>query len=125
MGAGPGLGARRGEWGGAGRRAGADGHAIGGQARAPERSPELPWDLVGAELLAAGVLEVLVALRRRRAAVRRAGSTAPLPDAEAAAAEVAIRLGADPAGADYLDRALRTLARTLAEHDRPVPEVYA
>src|SRR6185369_1273851 len=72
-------------------------------------------------LLAAGVLEVLVALRRRRAALRRAGSTAPLPDAEAAAAEVAVRLGADPAGADYLDRALRT----LAEHDRPVPEVYA
>ena len=106
-------------------RAGADGHAVGGQAQAPERSPEVPWDLVGAELLAAGVLEVLVALRRRRAAQRRAGSAAPLPDAEAAAAEVAVRLGADPAGADYLDRALRTLARALAEHDRPAPEVYA
>ena len=106
-------------------RAGADGHAVGGQAQAPERSPEVPWDLVGAELLAAGVLEVLVGLRRRRAAQRRAGSTAPLPDAEAAAAEVAVRLGADPAGADYVDRALRTLARTLAEHDRPIPEVYA
>jgi hypothetical protein len=103
----------------------ADGHAVGGQARAPERSPELPWDLVGAELLAAGVLEVLVTMRRRRAAQRRAGSMAPLPDAEAAAAEVAVRLGADPAGADFLDRALRTLARTLAENDRPIPEVYA
>jgi len=120
-----GVGSGAGTVGGPLARAGADGRAIGGQARAPERSPELPWDLVGAELLAAGVLEVLVALRRRRAAVRRAGSTALLPDAEAAAAEVAIRLGADPAGADYLDRALRTLARTLAEHDRPVPEVYA
>ena len=52
-------------------------------------------------------------------------ASAPLPDAEAAAAEVAVRLGADAAGADFFDRALRTLARTLAEHDRPVPEVYA
>jgi hypothetical protein len=106
-------------------RAAADDRAVGGQAQAPEQSPEIPWDLVGAELLAAGVLEVLVALRRRRAAQRRAGATAPLPDADAAAAEVAVRLGADAAGADFLDRALRTLARALAEHDRPVPEVYA
>jgi LysM domain len=105
--------------------AGAAGHRLGGEAQAPEQTPQIPWDLVGAELLAAGVLEVLVALRRRRAATRRANSTVPLPDAEAAAAEVAVRLGADPAAADFLDRALRTLARTLAEHDRPAPEVYA
>ncbi|HST64335.1 MAG TPA: hypothetical protein VLM05_04015, partial [Mycobacteriales bacterium] len=79
----------------------------------------------GAELLAAGVLEVLVALRRKRANQRRPGAGVPLPDAEAAGAEVAVRLGADTAGADFLDHALRTLARTLAEHDRQVPEVYA
>jgi hypothetical protein len=98
---------------------------LGGEAQAPDQAPQIPWDLVGAELLAAGVLEVLVALRRRRAANRRANSAVPLPDAEAAAAEVAVRLGADSAGADFLDRALRTLARSLAERDRPVPEVYA
>ncbi len=98
---------------------------VAGEASAPERSPEIPWDLVGAELLAAGVLEVLIALRRKRANQRRPGAGVPLPDAEAAAAEVAVRLGADTAAADFLDHALRTLTRTLAEHDRPVPEVYA
>jgi LysM domain len=106
-------------------RVAAAGRPVTGEARAPERSPEIPWDLVGAELLAAGVLEVLVALRRKRANQRRPGAGVPLPDAEAAGAEVAVRLGADTAGADFLDHSLRTLARTLAEHDRPVPEVYA
>ena len=48
-----------------------------------------------------------------------------LPDAEAAGVEVAVRLGADPAAADFLDSALRTLAASLAGQDRPVPEIYA
>lgn len=107
-------------------RSAVDGRPVAGEeAPVPERSPDVPWDLVGAELLAAGLLEALVALRRRRARLRRPGGAVPLPDAEAAAVEVAVRLGADPAGADYLDRALRTLARALAEQDRPVPELYA
>ncbi len=92
---------------------------------APERSPQIPWDLVGAELLAAGLLEALIALRRRRSRLRRSGAAVALPDAEAAGVEVAVRLGADPAGADFLDRALRVLARGLGEQDRPVPELYA
>ena len=107
-------------------RAAAEGRQLAGeQEPAPERSPQVPWDLVGAELLAAGLLEALVALRRRRAGLRRPGSVVTLPDAEAASVEVAVRLGADQAGADYLDRALRVLARALALQDRPVPEVYA
>ena len=97
----------------------------GEQEPAPEPSPEVPWDLVGAELLAAGLLEVLVALRRRNARLRQPGSAVTLPDAEAAGVEVAVRLGADQAGAEYLDRALRTLSRALAEQDRPLPEIYA
>jgi hypothetical protein len=92
---------------------------------APERAPDIPWDIVGAELLAAGVLEALIAMRRRRARRRAVGAAVALPDAEAAGVEVAVRLGADPAGAEYLDRALRTLAAGLAEQDRPVPEIYA
>jgi nucleoid-associated protein YgaU len=92
---------------------------------APERSPQIPWDLVAAELLAAGLLEALIALRRRRSRLRRPGAEVAQPDAEAAGVEVAVRLGADPAGADYLDRALRTLARALGAQDRPVPELYA
>jgi DNA-binding SARP family transcriptional activator len=95
---------------------------------APERAPNIPWDIVGAELLAAGVLEALIAMRRRRALRRPAGAAVALPDAEAAGVEVAVRLGADPAGAEYLDRALRMLSAELAElaeQDRPVPEIYA
>ncbi len=100
--------------------------AVGGQAGpAPERSPSIPWDLVGAELLAAGLLEVLVGLRRRRSRARFAGGPIAAPDSDAAGAEVAIRIGADPASAAFLDGALRLLARGLAEAERPVPEIYA
>ena len=120
-----GAGAVDGSGGGPLARAAADGRVVAGENQAPERSPDIPWDLVGAELLAAGVLEALVALRRRRAARRRPGAAVPLPVAEAAGAEVAVRLGADPAGADFLDRALRTLARARAENERQIPEVYA
>jgi hypothetical protein len=105
--------------------AGAGRHAGEAPEPAPQRSPDIPWDLVGAELLAAGLLEALVALRRRRSRLRRPGAEVLLPDAEAAGVEVAVRLGADPAGAAYLDRALRVLAGALAAQDRPVPELYA
>jgi len=121
-----GAGAVTGVGSGAGAGAGAEGRRLADeQEPAPERSPRIPWDLVGAELLAAGLLEALVALRRRRARLRRPGSAVSFPDPEAASAEVAVRLGADQAGADYLDRALRVLARSVAEQDRQVPEVYA
>ncbi|MEN3361487.1 MAG: hypothetical protein V7637_5469, partial [Mycobacteriales bacterium] len=56
----------------------------GQPAPAPERAPNIPWDIVGAELLAAGVLEALIAMRRRRARQRMAGAGVALPDAEAA-----------------------------------------
>jgi LysM domain len=103
------------------------GRGVSGQeaAPAPERSPYIPWDIVGAELLAAGLLEALIAMRRRRARLRMAGAGIMFPDADAAAVEVAVRLGADSEGADFLDRALRVLASRLAEQDRPVPEAYA
>jgi nucleoid-associated protein YgaU len=103
----------------------ASGTVGGQQGPAPERSPSIPWDLVGAELLAAGLLEVLLGLRRRRSKARFAGGPVAAPDADAAGAEVAIRIGADPAAAAFLDGALRLLARGLAEAERPVPEIYA
>jgi hypothetical protein len=106
--------------------AGATGGQITGeQEPAPERSPQIPWDLVGAELLAAGLLEALIALRRRRSRLRRPGTAVAFPDTEAAGVEVAVRLGADQAGAAYFDHALRTLGRALGAQDRPVPELYA
>jgi LysM domain len=101
------------------------GGASGQEAPAPDRAPNIPWDIVGAELMAAGVLEALIAMRRRRARGRPAGAGVALPDAEAAGVEVAVRLGADQAGAEFLDLALRALAAALAERDRQVPEIYA
>jgi LysM domain len=101
------------------------GGASGQEAPAPDRAPNIPWDIVGAELMAAGVLEALITMRRRRARRRPAGAGVGLPDAEAAGVEVAVRLGADQAGAEFLDLALRTLAVALAERDRQVPEIYA
>jgi hypothetical protein len=99
---------------------------IGGVAGpAPERSPAIPWDLVGAELLAAGLLEALIGLRRRRSRARYAGGPVARPDSDAAGAEAAIRIGADPAAAQFLDNALRLLASGLAQAQRPVPEIYA
>jgi hypothetical protein len=99
---------------------------IGGVAGpAPERSPAIPWDLVGAELLAAGLLEVLVGLRRRRSRSRYAGGPVARPDQDAAGAEAAIRIGADPAAAAFLDNALRLLAYGLAQEQRAVPEIFA
>jgi hypothetical protein len=101
------------------------GGASGQEAPAPDRAPNIPWDIVGAELMAAGVLEALIAMRRRRARRRPAGAGVALPDAEAAGVEVAVRLGADQAGAEFLDVGLRTLAAALSERDRQVPEIYA
>ncbi|MBI1759422.1 MAG: LysM peptidoglycan-binding domain-containing protein [Actinobacteria bacterium] len=100
--------------------------SIGGRStEVPERSPDIPWDLVGAELLAAGLLELLVALRRRRSIARYAGGPVAQPDDEATGVETAVRIGADPASARFIDGALRLLAHGLAADDRPVPEIYA
>jgi len=112
---------------GSGRHSSTDapGAQSGSEAAPAERAPDIPWDIVGAELLAAGVLEALIAMRRRRSRGRRAGAPVPALDPDGAAAEVGIRLGADPGSAAFLDGALRTLAAGLGEHDRPVPEIFA
>ncbi|MGW8380250.1 hypothetical protein [Streptomyces sp. ODS28] len=91
--------------------------------------------LVGAPLLAAGVLAALG--RRRRAALwqsatgavrgARGGAgrePAPLSD-PAAAARDALLVGADPGAVRFLDRALRGLAAELAAQGRTLPTVYA
>ncbi len=92
----------------------------------------LPETLLGAPLLAAGVLAALG--RRRRAAlwqsvtgaVRRGpGDDFPEPSDPAAAARDALLVGADPEAVRFLDRALRGLAEDLTELGRPLPVVYA
>lgn len=94
------------------------------EAAPAEPTADIPWDLVGAELLAAGLLEALILMRRRRMRNRVSGAPTVRPGADAAAAEVGIRLGADTESAVFVDQALRAMSRGLAETDRPMPEVF-
>ncbi|WP_327430833.1 BTAD domain-containing putative transcriptional regulator [Streptomyces sp. NBC_01236] len=92
----------------------------------------LPEALVGAPLLAAGLLGALG--RRRRQALwqsalgavgGRRGMEPPIPTGSAADAQDALLVGADPEGVRLLDLSLRGLAAALAAESRPLPTVYA
>ncbi|QIB44213.1 BTAD domain-containing putative transcriptional regulator [Streptomyces aureoverticillatus] len=92
----------------------------------------LPEALIGAPLLAAGLLGALG--RRRRHALwqsamgavgLRRGMEPPTPTGSAADAQDALLVGADPEGVRLLDRSLRGLAAALTEESRPLPTVYA
>ncbi|MFF3488147.1 BTAD domain-containing putative transcriptional regulator [Streptomyces sp. NPDC002701] len=92
----------------------------------------LPEALLGAPLLAAGLLGALG--RRRRQALwqsalgavgGRRGMEPPTPTGAAADAQDALLAGADPEGVRLLDRSLRGLAASLAGESRPLPTVYA
>ncbi|UNS97103.1 hypothetical protein MMF93_11720 [Streptomyces tubbatahanensis] len=92
----------------------------------------LPEALLGAPLLAAGILAALG--RRRRTALWRtvtggtrrapADDFAP-PSDPAARARDALLVGADPGAVRFLDLALRGLAEDLRAAGRPLPVVYA
>ena len=75
-------------------------------------------DLVAAGLLTAGLSAALFATRRRN---RAAGP----PEGDAADAEVAIRVGADPGRAAMLDGVLRRLAVACRRTGRDLPAAYA
>jgi hypothetical protein len=92
----------------------------------------LPQALIGAPLLAAGLLGALG--RRRRQALwqsalgavgGRRGMEPPMPTGDAADAQDALLIGADPDGVRLLDRSLRGLAAQLAGESRALPTVYA
>ncbi|MYS94972.1 MULTISPECIES: BTAD domain-containing putative transcriptional regulator [Streptomyces] len=92
----------------------------------------LPEALLGAPLLAAGLLGALG--RRRRQALwqsafgavgGRRGMEPPTPSGDAQDVQDALLVGADPEGVRMLDRSLRGLAASLAEESRALPVVYA
>jgi hypothetical protein len=121
----PGVGVRAGQNGGSaapsvGARA-ADGGA-GAERGAPGMAA---YELSAAALLAAGLLAALGRRRRQQLWHRAFGRRIALPDGDAAAAEEAIRIGADPDAAHLLDLGLRALSRTLAAGGRSLPTVYA
>ncbi|MEV0211082.1 BTAD domain-containing putative transcriptional regulator [Streptomyces sp. NPDC050788] len=92
----------------------------------------LPQALIGAPLLAAGLLGALGRRRRQAlwqsalgAVAGRRGMEPPMPTGDAADAQDALLIGADPDGVRLLDRSLRGLAAQLAGESRALPTVYA
>ncbi|PZF80510.1 BTAD domain-containing putative transcriptional regulator [Jiangella anatolica] len=85
-----------------------------GEAESASTTPHA--GLIDAGLLAAGVLAALELVRRRR--------RTPEPGGDEVEAEVALRIGADPDRARWLDHALRQLAAGCQEAGRPLPPVY-
>ncbi|MER6078685.1 BTAD domain-containing putative transcriptional regulator [Streptomyces sp. NPDC001833] len=92
----------------------------------------LPEALLGAPLLAAGLLAALG--RRRRQALwqsalgavgGRRGMEPPIPAGDAQDVQDALLVGADPEGVRLLDRSLRALAAALTAESRSLPVVYA
>ncbi|MEU3349387.1 BTAD domain-containing putative transcriptional regulator [Streptomyces sp. NPDC006700] len=96
------------------------------------RSFGLPEALLGAPLLAAGLLAALGHRRRQAlwqsalgAVGGRRGMEPPTPTGDALDVRDALLVGADPEGVRRLDRSLRGLAAALAAESRPLPVVYA
>ncbi|WP_235030611.1 BTAD domain-containing putative transcriptional regulator [Nonomuraea solani] len=80
--------------------------------------------LAAASLAAAGLLLVLARRRREQLWRRVFGRRIVRPQADAAQAEVALRLGGDAPGARILDIGLRLLGAELAARRRTPPTVY-
>ncbi|WP_371791070.1 hypothetical protein OG285_13580 [Streptomyces sp. NBC_01471] len=112
------------------------GAGSGAVAEAPSQSTDsglgLSAALIGAPLLAAGVLGALG--RRRRMALWQSAMTAvagrrgmepPVPTGDEADAHDALLVGADPDAVRFLDLALRGLSSSLGQENRPLPVVYA
>ena len=92
----------------------------------------LPEALLGAPLLAAGLLAALGRRRRqalwqsaRGAVGGRRGMEPPIPTGDAQDVQDALLVGADPDGVRLLDRSLRGLAAALTAESRSLPVVYA
>jgi hypothetical protein len=97
------------------------------RAAGPAGTAVYPYELAAAALLAAGVLSALGRRRREQLWHRAFGRQVAVPvrPAPAAAAEMALRLGADEPSARMLDTALRYLSQVLAGQGRPLPTVFA
>jgi Bacterial transcriptional activator domain/SseB protein N-terminal domain len=118
----------------AGNGAGTENAGPGSSSPTPSSStssPGLPAALVGAPLLAAGLLAALG--RRRRTALWESAMSAeghrtpepPRPTGAAADTQDALLVDADPQAVRDLDRALRGLTAALTAESRSLPTVHA
>lgn len=129
-GAGAGAGGAHGAGGASGSGSGGvglgrHGHAVAGPVSPAGHGISFPEELAAASLLAAGVLSALGRRRREQLWRRAFGARAPLPSAEAATAEVALRLGAHEPSTRLLDTGLRYLSHALGMAGRTPPTVVA
>ena len=88
-------------------------------------TPQFPYELSAASLLAAGVLAALGRRRREQLWRRAFGQRIAAPEGEAAVAESAMRIGADEPSVRLLDTGLRYLSRALAAEGKALPTVFA
>jgi hypothetical protein len=98
-----------------------------GRGAAAPGAAAYPYELAAAALLAAGVLSALGRRRREQLWHRAFGRRVAVPvrPAPAAAAEAALRLGADEPSARMVDTGLRHLAQALATQGGALPTVFA
>lgn len=109
-------------------RPGAGSDVTAGRAAAgQQQSATAAWayELSAASLLAAGVLAALGRRRRERLWRRGFGRRLVAPVGDAAAAESALRLGADDPAVQLLDTSLRQLSAALAGQGKTPPTVFA
>ena len=83
----------------------------------------LPWGIASAGLAAAAVVGLVSRRRRRQIGLRRPGRRPPLPTGDAAVAETALRVGADPNGATLVDEALAAVAVAVDVDGAGLPEI--
>ena len=96
-------------------------------AAAPVGTVAYRYELAAATLLATGVLSALGRRRREQLWHRAFGRQVAVPvhPAPAAAAEVALRLGADEPSARMIDTGLRYLSQVLVTQGQALPTVFA
>ncbi|MEI8412559.1 MULTISPECIES: BTAD domain-containing putative transcriptional regulator [unclassified Kribbella] len=102
--------------GGSGAVGGSGDHSSVDGGQTQDSRWRLPNDLLGGGLVGAGLLMLLLVER-----YRRRGRD---PEAAATAAEVALRVGADPARSDALDRVMRALVRQCEAAGMPLPSLF-
>ena len=88
-----------------------------------ERVAPVPVGLVSGGLAAAALVGLISRRRHRQIGLRRPGRRPPLPTGEAARAETALRVGADPDGAALLGDALVAVSLAVDEDGGGLPEI--